>query len=960
MNLIVKILLALFTAFVLFSLIFFTFLVPSYTQESILETGPTQTGTYIIGDNYSLSPQQDNIDVDSTKLLVKNIFIGNQIFYRQGDVSVDYSKDIPEIILTPGIYLFDLNNISSPYIINIMGSKITPEGPGTFIINTLPSSQNTLYSYSSTLQVNLLDTSGKNVGSNVSIFPNMLIKMTPSKNDILINVDLLQVKKHHPIAYITDNIYSHPQLSDDNGTPLFDKNDDPILDNKSYKLLPLLQKHLFYSDVSYDHFIKDILEYRAYKKDEGFKKINILKNQKKQIFPGESYILKYSQYFLNEEKKIYYYKNLILREIALLLKSPKNDTKDLFQKIDQLKELSPEHYKDIHNFILSNYEYVITSQTDNFALLTTFTHIVTTLEQNASYTSPYSLLQLRSFYESLHTKEALYPLFYKDMNTFVELYDSEVLNATEQPLYYNQEYFFFFLKNILISDFSHTNNVEEIISLLKQYIYLHKSFIELGDISDKKTALFDNSQLIGAFLNILKTSFFEKNRNDRDLLLLLKSPKMNADNYQSLRKNLQTLMTFQAKNIDIIENSTQSKDIILSKTYKKFNTQLTEYVKALGDYNAYEIEYDKIDIKEPTQEIIDPDRLTHEKAQIYLSQFNGVSPIQQDIEILDYNNCIHRTDGEITVDPTDLYCYHIKNLSIDHLLFDFILTPIDGNEISYLSYTNQIGNTTKISAIYQMDLQQERMDDLRATAPIRMKHKYLFANFFRNNFITPVDYSEKEGVTQEDQPFPIPELVEENSAIEGLKSKLFSSSYPLSKIRNVLEVTYKYLIVSIENNEYIINIHPTKFRYTVTNKQNNSKSYTAYFEARYISNQVPHLFSKAKIYVEQDTEKKDMYFGKKPIYILDDFDITTIDEIFEKIFLNFKNISTVYTQLDEKYNDIDITLQYNNIENTIIFSHTNGYSFQLDHKGILTVVYNNTRMNSYRYNNIQKFLNTLP
>ncbi len=40
-------------------------------------------------------------------------------------------------------------------------------------------------------------------------------------------------------------------------------------------------------------------------------------------------------------------------------------------------------------------------------------------------------------------------------------------------------------------------------------------------------------------------------------------------------------MTFQAKNIDIIENSTQSKDIILSKTYKKFNTQLTEYVKAL-------------------------------------------------------------------------------------------------------------------------------------------------------------------------------------------------------------------------------------------------------------------------------------------------------------------------------------------------------------------------------------------
>ncbi|MCP4522961.1 MAG: hypothetical protein GY828_01950, partial [Candidatus Gracilibacteria bacterium] len=110
------------------------------------------------------------------------------------------------------------------------------------------------------------------------------------------------------------------------------------------------------------------------------------------------------------------------------MKSPQKDTKELFQKMNILSELSSEHTQDIHTVLISSYESIIISQTNNLDLIATFSHILHTLEKTEHVSPPRSLIKLRSFYHTFHQNNGLYPSFYQDMNTFIDLYDSEVLN----------------------------------------------------------------------------------------------------------------------------------------------------------------------------------------------------------------------------------------------------------------------------------------------------------------------------------------------------------------------------------------------------------------------------------------------------------------------------------------------------------------------------------------------------
>ena len=945
MHILSKIILFLFSSLCLFVLVFFTFIIPSYNVSIQTDYQTLEPWTYIVDweyPHYTIKPWS----IWNNELKMLNLSTWNHIYYYQWNIQANNN----EITLETWIYFFDINSLNFNKKIIINWAVITPHWPWTFIINTNHSVQKSIYSISSKIEINLHDPNDiEKKGTLLDLYPNMFVMYNTKLNKQIINADLLRIQNVQYLDMINTSLY------EENVNDSWEIN---------YTLHPDIIKYVFFENEENYDFIKNIWLVNKYK-------INLFKNKFIQLsknnvysFPWSKYIIKYYWYFLNDEKKKIYTKNIILKELISMINWSTNNNWEIQKKLAELKELDEEEYNNMISTINYYYENILYSQHDSSSLLIIFSKLIWEVT-NQPFSLKYpSLLSLRNIYDKYHNND-IYN-FHTSLNAFVDQYEVEMNMSIYDKNHRIHSYFLYFIKNILIADFSKVEDHNDIVTLFKKYIDIKNVFIEKWDNNTKKTALFDNAQLLKVFVDITKLNFFEQQRDDQWLLVLLKPASITNENYIILEENLNKLIDFYKKYQYFIENSTNRKDIILQLSYTKYIDELKEYFLALSDYNEYVLEYDTAAINPIFESEKNENILSKDDAVIFLKQFNGVSSIDTDIQIRWYGYCVQPIEANnIPIEnPEEWYCFKIWNLAISWYIFEFVLIPSEQNTISNLSYTDLEWNKISIWTNYVMDQIQEDMLRKYSSAQSSVRDRYDYKQFFKNNFIHTqekiIDNSFYEELENE---FTPPDSGNDSIQERRIKLSLLSENSYLAKIRDIVRVSYDYLLLNRENDEYIAQIFPTDFQLTITGPNNLTSKFLWKFWwiYNYWSSDNENTFKSVSLILRDPTKTKELIFlmNKTPININGTFKVTQTELLLTKLLSKYGRIESVYSDLYNIWNERNIQIEYNINKNIVTYTLENGTIIEYNMEWLVNVYTNNRKTATMVYNKLWTYLETL-
>lgn len=952
MQLITKIFLFILSSLCLFFLVFFTFIVPSMDSTINVNYEYTNTGTYLIeweSTNYKIIPIDKNSE-NSTWMKMYNISLWNNIFFTNGNIEQKWDN---EIHLWEWTYYFDINSLDFNNYIHIEGARISSHGPWDYIVNVKNKIRNSIFSISSKIELNLYNPAlTTEEGTLLDIYPNMYAMYDPQLNTQIINADLLRIQNVQDLGMINSPLY---------------KESPDVSWNINYELHDEVKKYVFLENENNYNFIKKIFNFNKFQEKTYKTKFIKLTQNNFYNFPGEKYIIKYYTYFQNEEKKKVYYKNIILKELVSIINSKNNiDSKKIdiiIENITLLKENHPDDYKLIRKTINHYYENILYSQYSSPSLLVQFSKLNQKLNEENEEFNYISLLALRNIYTRYHNGNS--SDFHKLLNGFIDQHKIEMNMSIYDENHRVHNYFLFFLKNILVADFSKVEDHNDIVLLFQKYLDIQNVFLEKWDDVTKKTALFDNATLLKVFVNITKLNFFEEKLDEKGLLIPLKPARITQSNYNILYNNLNQLLDFHKQYQYFIDNSDNRKDKILSLSYKKYSSDLKEYFLALNDYNQYILQYDTAAINPDFQDN-KIEGLQKDDAVKYLEQFIWVSSFNTIIEVRDYGYCIQPIkENDIAVkNPKDWYCFKVENLIISWFNFKFILNTSDNNTISYLSYTDVEGNTIQIGTNYVMDHIQEDMLRKYASVQSKEKDKYDFSKFFINTFISKENFVKD---PWDNNTIILNEFIPPNSSndslpVRKLKQALLGKNSYLEKIRSILPISYDYLIITRENNEYIVNVFPISFNITISNNvSTNIFKWKFSWIYSYWNEDAENIFENVSLLIN-DTKKvgDEFLLNKTPINIEGKFMTKDINTVLNKTLFSYKKIEDIYLKLYEKYPNQTITITYKLEQNKVDFNISNGYNYMYNMESQVEIYKNKNKLLSITYTKLKNYLDTLP
>ncbi len=895
MNVFIKIVLSILTIFSLFVLVYFTFVAPNYLN-TINSYTLLSTGTYTIWENNILSPELQSWSIKIEKL--KN---ANNIYYKQWSINLDDTI----IEFSPWIYFIEFNEVQTQYSIKSGEFEITNDGPASFIINTRDDKVFKLFSISG--KVNITPKHPRipeDKEVNIEVYPNMYFISNKNRAISFNNVDLNRVQQLAQYNSISWDIYFHPIIIDESWKPELWANGEMQFDSSTYSFSKEVKLKIFNNDDDYDYFIKNIYDY----KNQHLEKQNEIFNNisKKQFydFPGEDYISNYYDYFLNNEKKKYYYKNLILKKLITISNSEaqKSDIDFIDEKLIELKAISNDEYLDMINVIQYYYENILYTQKDNTNIVVSIDRLYKKVHDKPGEFLFHSLVNLNYVYENKILWVPEY--FNKNISVFMELYRKELWLSDKQKLQEKYSYYIYFIKNLLLNESSDIQDYNNFVKIFEEYVKIFTQYITNANTKEIETQIFNSSQLIDVFLQIMREVFFLKQRNDRNLLEQINNSKIDYDQYVILKDNLNVLTDFYLDNKNVLDSKTKpgSKEEILLKKYSKVINILEEYFLAMDNYPEYELKYDKA-IWEFQFNWEDDTTLSIQKAKKYLYQFQWAVTETADIKIRNYSYCnsperySDSSEQELAklVDP---YCYEVQKIEIDWIIFSFILSPFEQNEISYLTYTNKKGEVVETTSSHVMDKIKENYQIEFDKSQSKEKDKYDFSKFFTNNYWERTQMVDNN--IQEENIDILPPVVNETIWVEILKRWLISENAPLKSIQKILPISYRYILVDRIDNEYVVNIFPSDFSVNNPEARNvNERDFTWKLSGIYVYTSSEHYFKNVKIQPIEDDNSQWRSF------IFDDITIDVIWNVyFNKLEQHLVALWTKIQMLEYFYKEI--------------------------------------------------------
>ena len=124
----------------------------------------------------------------------------------------------------------------------------------------------------------------------------------------------------------------------------------------------------------------------------------------------------------------------------------------------------------------------------------------------------------------------------------MEIYSKELLESDKTKLQEKYSYYIYFIKNLILNESKDVGDYNNFVKIFQQYVNIFNQYIVNANSKEIETQIFNNSQLIDVFIEIMREVFFEIQRNDRQLLEQKTNTKIEYNQYIVLKANLKTLL----------------------------------------------------------------------------------------------------------------------------------------------------------------------------------------------------------------------------------------------------------------------------------------------------------------------------------------------------------------------------------------------------------------------------------
>lgn len=845
--------------FILFFIINTTFFDKSFLKDDLVNIEEDHNWFNQINFSWNsiVLEKIDENDINLEKLNVENINFIDRVYFsvwkykkKQNERNIDFDLD-------PWIYLFDIYDLSYNYIIKSNWFSLKPISPWKFFIDNRIKTDIKLFSFDSILNISLNSIDNKEEMIKLVLYPNMFFWFNSVRNKFLKNADLLRIESISRIFYVNE-YFINP------------KNPNKVLNEEFYKKLyskeDLSSKSFFEKTIG---LLYSKEEFEKYNKEN----IKILKINN--LF-WIDYINKYFVLFLNDEKKLAYYKKNVLKLLWDFFRKDIKDKQEILTNLEKIKQIDTKEYENFKNIILFYYKNLLKINSldyvDNAILLS---DIIIDIEWNKKINllnSSFYLNKIYSINNNLFLDTYLQSKLWEYLKKFLDenniiLWD-KLLEIKNEELISNLDYLSFFLKNIILYDITFQDK-----TVLENTFNILDNYLEINNIlnSHYKNALRTETLIVEYYsifeklLTETRNSFFEKELNDRWLLVLKSDNWINSDLVNKLNIVMTKIFSFYNKNKWILSK----KNLIFNNLFLQQNEKYLEYYSALNNYPEYLIKYDKI-----KKDLFDAKTLLEKWEDIVLNKENLVNYLSQ-FEWLDLSKISFRVFKN--------KYYMINNLFINWDKFSLNLHPLEFNRID-----NIFRNWEKLNFSYELDNISSDLKELYENAQDEEKYKYDFKRFFLNTF-----FPTNQTITKTFDP-NTDEKVEDRTIKFFKRDKLFWDTWDFNYLKWFLTVNYNDVLVNLVSDKYETHIKKWIIKTKIISKYWSSIDVIAVLNSDYIFSDKDHYFKNIKLKFLDNL----YYENNQEVYLFwwQEFSITkniqTInfkDEItkeIEKIFLN--------------------------------------------------------------------------
>lgn len=819
------------------------------------------------------------IYIDSINFIDKIYLLWNQKWFYNKVTTNTQTK----INIKSWVFLFNLYDLSNNYIIWNDSFILKPSSPWKIYIDTTNQTSTKIFSIDSVVTMDLLDPTTKTKMTQIVLYPRLSIDFNSARNRFLKNADLLRLETLCNIKYTSDEII-----------------DDKLAFNQNFlsKIYPNISK-------TSNDFLKTSITY-IYSDYSTFKSKNsIIKNTS---IPGIDYINKYFVFFLNDSKKLAYYKNDIITNINNLLLNPKQAvavSTQIKSDLDNLKQIDEKEFLDFKKVIEYYYKLSINS-TDFDDIETTFV-----LSNVLHY---YKWTTLANKYKSSFYINKIYNLVdvnefeNKDLqdNLIVYLNDFFVWNKIDfdekkyelkikdDKVFSDLQYLGFFLKNIIITTLS-ANDEKSFDSFIKTLWIYYSISVSLDNISANwltENIIIQNSGLIDMMLKNIKLTFFKPENDEKWFLVLNEKNSISKESLSKLYLIYKKIYNYYFAKKSLLSE----KNNIYNNIYDRYDKLFSKYYLALDNYNDYLIKYD-----ETKSQLFTTD-------SVYSKQFDNSLSLDKLKNYIWFFNWVDLQTLKANIENNNYYS--VKEIYISWEKFSFDIYPLSQNKIQ-----NIVKSWYKLAKTYELDSIKNDWDEYAQKYSWDDKDKFDFKNFFINTFFKSNSIQTEQFVTKD-------EWVKEDKTISIFKrDKLFSDKWDFSVLKPMFDIKYNDVLVNFENNQYSIKILKSLIQASVE-IQSENRNIKSNLESDYVFNQNQHYFKNIKLtFIDSDSSDWEnifyLFWWNK---VLLNFNINTL-EFKEKVPNILKNIyqtNIVYSQINEVFWTTQTDIEYKQDE-TITF-----------------------------------------
>lgn len=818
-------------------------------------------------------------------------------YFNQFDKIISYSWEIEtkfdknkEILLKKWIFLINFSELNWKYQINWEWFSIDTKWPATIFIDN-SWFRTTIFSINSNIELKLINIENNKIINYVYLYPHNYIKIIPSQNKNVENADILRLVQRFPLEYFNETLLIGSKINENVVSKIIWKKDDSDIIN--------IENMFLFLYLNNNIKIKYLEKFKA---------------NKFWTLIWEKFIKQYNKLFLNNEKKSVYYKNLIIRTIWDIISSEKIDNSKnefLISTLEDLESIDENWYTEMKNILYFYSDLVIDWNKDDLNSKINFSKIYNELENTKyDFNNDYAV-SLSDLYFRYDFKE--YLNIYKDLNILNKIVINSNINENQKS------YFIFFLNKNVISWFENLVKIkniqlDDLLNLFDDYISTSIKYYSNDDDIRIRTWIENYNEILKKIDPKIKETYFENNRDNKNLLILNNKSSINIEKIKILQINIESIFKYFDNNMSILWDRT--KDELIKKEFESSKNTYNEYITALKDYGSYIATYSEENKKLlfwPTVSGNEDEikKISIENAKLYLSEFNYIDTSVTKFSIRGYNYCennMTKYDFDWAEEP---YCYKIENLLIWNWVYlDMTLSPENHNNISNF-VINWNKNINKWS--YKLDNQKIVWDEdyKKSSSPDDLE-KYNFKNFFLYIFNPPKAIDNTDNGNDGNEV-----VIKETEVVEVFKrNKLLWTKWDFQNIFWFINIAYNDVIVNEqENNNY--DIYIKKWKVSLSDWLN---IHNAIMSSKYIF--LPdHSFENPE-FIFYDNYEQELYFWNK-ITLLWKFKISNFKDILLSSFSNFKTLQGVTSSIDNilyikelniEYNYDDLTLNINAID----------------------------------------------